>query len=946
MNGELPPVDPGIREQLARRSAGRLPEGLLADVSAAVDAVSVERPARFRLGPVAMGAPRLAAAGSLALVFVIAAALVVVPRFMTSPAGNTTYTALTTPELASLLANKTQPAVNATLVATVTVDSRNDVCPMNRYPTLGVIEGMGSLVCVMGVDLTAYLSADRLSSPKVTGTFAFRYLAPGYLGLIGQLTLPATGLTFRATDDWPLQGRTFLVEGWLGADGLTGSCIAPTAGDVLLPDGGDCPYDNWLGTESTAPGIAADHVTVANSPEPTYDPLSLRGNARHVEAGGVRIIDSIDHAAPVHGVYVVRSVTEGCPNASPIDSRGCGYWRVLARVSDTSLHAPTATATPTPAPTGVYPTSRALTTDELARLLAGPQPAINTALVASVTIDPQPDACPMNSRPTYGVIHGIEPQICVVGPIGDTGSVATGQNVFAFRYMGPGVLGLLGLIQPASASKLAFAVADDWSQAGKVFLVEGWLGADPFPCPTYVPTDGGDPLNPDGSDQCELNWMSDQDPDATPSPDASNGLPVPKRLVDAGGMRLVDDIPSYPAVHGVYVVRFNALTGCTGSSGSVVGCGRVLAKVADVTLPKASPSPTQPPATPLTTAGSYPDGRPLTTAELGRAMAAGIPTDQIVVVQASLGTGAGCATVKGYAPIGTLAGISPDVCVVGITDGKAVHSPAATSGVFAFRVLDNHTLGFMASIEVAGTDRLTYQGNEPWPAGKTILVSGWLAAGSSIYFCGNMGAVIPEPLDPGGVECGDYWISDQHPQPAGPVYSPQPVPTGFQRVSLPDYPDVGGGLLPHEARATYLVRDEARCDAGASPTDQAVNTTWDKLCGWQIMARVDPLTVPAEPALTAAPPATPIATPTIPNGGPAVGLFGDGNRPLTEAELAALWAADPAHLVGWIAIIKGPVPTGLHCSDIVVPASPRTCGVPEPGTTIAPDGYWAVRVGA
>jgi hypothetical protein len=689
MNGELPPIDPGIREQLARRSAGRQPEGLLADVSAAVDAVSLERPTRLRFGFAAMGGPRLAAAASLALVVVIAAAVVVVPRFMTSPAGSTTY---------------------------------------------------------------------------------------------------------------------------------------------------------------------------------------------------------------------------------PVD--------------------------------------RALTTDELGRLLAGPQLAVNTALVASVTIDPRPDACPMNSRPTYGVVHGIEPQICVVGPIGDTGPVATGPNVFAFRYLGPGILGLLGLITPASPSKLTFAVADDWSKGGKTFLVEGWLGADPFSCPTYVPTDGGDPLNPDGSDRCEINWMSDEDPNTTPSPDASGVPPLPKRLVDAAGMRLIDDIPSYPPVHGVYVVGIAAARQCVASTMSSPGCGLVLAKVADVTIPKASPLPTPPPATPTSPSGSYPEGRPLTTAELGRALATGIPTDQVMVVQASFAQATGCATVKGYAPIGTLAGVSPNVCVVGIADGKAVHSPAATSGVFAFRVLDQHTLGFMAAIDGAGAGGFTYQGNESWPAGKTILVSGWLAAGSSIYFCGNMGAVIPELLDPGGVECGDYWISDQHPQPAGPVYSPQPVPTGFQRVSLPDYPDVGGGLLPYDSRATYLVRDEARCDAGASPTDQAVNTTWDKLCGWQIMARVDPLTVPTGPTPTAAPPMTsnaPAATPLLPPGGSPIGLFGDGNRPLTEAELASLWASDPAHLAGRIVIAKGPVPTGFQCRDAIwegKPADVPCRNLSIQGGYIAQEGYWAIRVGA
>lgn len=626
MNGELPPIDPKLREQLARRTAGRLPDGLIADVSAAVDKVAVERPRRLSLRTKALGAPRLAAAASLTLVFLIGGALLAVPRLVTAPTGTAVYTALTTPELAALLAARTLPAVNTALVASVTVDSRNDVCPMNRYPTLGVIEGMGSQVCVMGADLNTYLSADRVNAPKVTGTFAFRYLAPGYLGLVGQLALPTTGVTFRATDEWPLQGHTFLVDGWLGADELTESCVTtPTSGDVLLPNGDDCPYDNWLGSEKTAPGIVM--------PQASYDPLALRGNARHVEAGGMRIIDGIDHAAPVHGVYVVRPVTEGCPNASPIDSRGCGVWRVLARVSDTSLHAPTITATPTAAPVGVYPADRALTTDELSRLLAGPQLAVNTALMASVSIDPQPDACPMNSRPTYGVIHGVAPQVCVVGPIGDTGSVASGQKIFAFRYLAPGVLGLLGLIQPASATKLTHAVADDWSQAGKVFLVQGWLGADPISCPSLDPAQSVDALNPTGV--CGQDWMSDENPNTPPS--ASGSLSVPKRLVVAGGMRLIDRVPGDPAVHGVYVVRDGASGTCGTSSANGGSCGLILAKLSDLKIPEPGPSPTPtptlapttaPPATPVTPVGGSPVGllgsgnRPLTAAELSALIAA------------------------------------------------------------------------------------------------------------------------------------------------------------------------------------------------------------------------------------------------------------------------------------------------------------------------------------
>jgi hypothetical protein len=123
----------------------------------------------------------------------------------------------------------------------------------------------------------------------------------------------------------------------------------PAAGDVLAPDGEDCPYDDWLGDSSTAPAIQADHEYTAGSPEPSYDPLSLRGNARHVEAGGMRLIDSIDPAAPVFGVYVVRVDNSGCPNPSAATS-GCSTWRVLARVTDVPGPQPSV-ATPTPVPT-------------------------------------------------------------------------------------------------------------------------------------------------------------------------------------------------------------------------------------------------------------------------------------------------------------------------------------------------------------------------------------------------------------------------------------------------------------------------------------------------------------------------------------------------------------------------------------------------------------------
>ena len=81
------------------------------------------------------------------------------------------------------------------LVASVTIDARTDVCPMNRYPTLGVVELPSSQVCVMGAGVSDYLNV-----PSESGVFAFRYRANGVLGLIGQAQLEAA----RGCDGVPL----------------------------------------------------------------------------------------------------------------------------------------------------------------------------------------------------------------------------------------------------------------------------------------------------------------------------------------------------------------------------------------------------------------------------------------------------------------------------------------------------------------------------------------------------------------------------------------------------------------------------------------------------------------------------------------------------------------------------------------------------------------------
>jgi hypothetical protein len=355
MNEQLPPIDPEIRDQLTRRSAGRLPQDLHAAIATALDVAPAPR-VRFRWPHVAWRTPRFAGAGiGLALVVVLAIAIAGPALHTAAPAPFPGYPAerpLTTAELASILAGP-ELTPSTTVVASVTIDSRQDVCPMNSRMTFGVIHGIDPQVCVVG---TIGLSGDNPTGP---GTFAFRILTRGVvmltettpsdiLGLVGEIT-PASSsrLAFRVAEDWPLAGKTFLVEGWLGQVKLAIYCLpAQTGGDVLAPDGSTCGNSDWLGDDATAPAIEAEYGSGSSTPTPSPDPLSLRGNARHVEAIGMRLIDSVDPSAPEHGVFVVRSVTEGCPGDPPISSRGCPAWRVLAMLPDLTVPWSSASASP------------------------------------------------------------------------------------------------------------------------------------------------------------------------------------------------------------------------------------------------------------------------------------------------------------------------------------------------------------------------------------------------------------------------------------------------------------------------------------------------------------------------------------------------------------------------------------------------------------------------
>ena len=734
MNDQLPPIDPEVSAQLARRAGGRVPDDLLAEVLTAVNSAPGTRPGTRWSRPI-WRVPRLAAAGiGLTLVAILAVALAL-PGLRggpaASPAGYPRDRALTTAELATLLAGPPL-ATNTTLLVSASIVFRNDVCPMDRYQTVGVIYGVDPQVCIMG----AIPGVQRATS--VTGIFAFRYLGQRSLGLLGQIT-PASKskLAFHVADDWPLAGETFLVDGWLGAVETTALCVArATAGDVLLPNGEDCPYDDWLGDSSTAPGIVADHGYNPDSPEPSYDPLSLRGNARHVGAGGMRVIDSVDPNEPHHGVFVVRSVVEQCPSAPPQSNVGCSAWRVLAKVADISIPEPTATVTPLVG----YPAGRALTTAELASVMAGPALPTNTALVAAVTIDAKTDVCPMNRYPTIGVIHGIDSQVCVVGAGASAYLAAASETgTFAFRYLAPGILGLLGEITPASTSQLTFKATDAWPTVGGTFLVDGWLyeidgwagfpqvpGSVQYVCPANTPEPAGDPLDPTGSDWCIYTWLGV----SSAGPSSPFG-PGDARPVEAAGMVQIDAIPAATAVYGTYVVRTVSEQCPQASSGDTRNCGRILARVADtlnLTPSVATPTPTPVPAE--TPRPGYPTDRALSTSEFAAVLAEPVqPANTTLVAQVTI-TGRTYCAADPYASIGVIAGMHSQVCV----EGDQLTLPKVTA-TFALRCLRPGVVQNLGQIEPASPSQLVHRGADGWPWGlaetHTFLVGGYLESDST-----------------------------------------------------------------------------------------------------------------------------------------------------------------------------------------------------------------------
>jgi hypothetical protein len=444
MNGQLPPTDPVLRKQLARRSSGRLPENLLTETMARLDATP--KTAARPVGR-AMRMPRLAWAGvALAAVAVLAVG-VALPAISPRPAGFVSgypaQRALTAAELAELMAGP-ELATNTAIVASVTIQSRNDVCPMNRYPTLGVIEGIDSQVCVMGAGVHEYFTND-----EVSGVFAFRYLAPGVLGLLAELTPAPSQLAFDVAGEWPEDGSAFLVEGYLGATAVPCADETPAAGDVLFPNGYEQCRWSWL-SDDGSPAAVQSLPTWSPAAEPTAVPsidlLALDGKARHVEAGGARLIDSIPDAT-AHGVYVVAPVTGPCPGAAPYDSRGCSVWRVLAKVPELALTDRPA-PTPSPTPTAVQVDPDGLWAPPIARVVApfGPAERLGRVLhVGSIAAARVPGVAATPLAFVHGAHRSRRPQ--------SRPNVRAGGSTGAGAHLGTCVLAQSHVVSPHARSE-------------------------------------------------------------------------------------------------------------------------------------------------------------------------------------------------------------------------------------------------------------------------------------------------------------------------------------------------------------------------------------------------------------------------------------------------------------------------------------------------------------
>jgi hypothetical protein len=327
--------------------------------------------------------------------------------------------------------------------------------------------------------------------------------------------------------------------------------------------------------------------------------------------------------------------------------------------------------------------------------------------------------------------------------------------------------------------------------------------------------------------------------------------------------------------------------------------------------------------------------RPLTTAELSRALSVA-QTGQLLVADVSIGPISGCGSINGYGPIGRIAGPADGACVVGIDGGAPIHRPSSASGVFAFRVLAPGVLGYIGTIDSTGSHGLAYSATEVWPDGQTIVVYAWFEGDPRPRSCTNIHGT--DILDPASASCTWVWLSATE---KTWEQASADANTGGARLVFEGILPTGDPALATAGLSAYLLRDERQdCnDQGPSAIQH--------FCGWEILGRISPLTLPQVSPTTAkqTPTPTPLPTGTALLG--LAGLIGEGGRPLTTAEFSNAWRTDPNHLAGQIAITKGPIPTGFMCWDAGAAdasAPPGTCHIGVLEGTIAPEGYWAVQI--
>lgn len=897
MNEQFPPVDAGLRNQLTRRSSGRLPEGLLDEVSAGLDAVSSARP----IVHVSFVHPSPKVSGALvglAAVIALLAAVVAVPALRnasTGPSASPAYPtnrALTTAELAAMLDAGTLKPYNAVVVdAEVTADASGacrapEASGAPNENVAGFIAGIDPPVCV-------YTIAGKTRGVMIAPGrhhLVLRVLGDRALGFMGTVPDGPSGLAFTVSDDWP-QDRAFVVDGWLGAVDQSVSCAeAPQQGDVLLPSGDDCPYQDWLSDDSSS-SVATD--VVAQAELGMAGQQALFGQTRLVQAGGMRMIDGLDteikaaaqNITPVHGEYVVEPIPERCPSAVNT-STTCAYWLVVAKLADitpppTETPAPTATPTPSPA----YPTERALTTDELAALLdAGTLKLYDTVVADAVVTANASTTCPLPDDVNgvfAGFIAGIDPPVCVHARI--YGGVTTPTIVpghLVLRVLGDRTLGYMGTI-PDTPNGLAFSATDSWPDG--FFLVHGWLDTDDQTCgESSLPGYGGpDPLFPEYSSMCHaaLSTTSFVPTTPTESPGASGpvaspaggpgAIPIASFPVPADG-HAVDaapyfEIPAYRpstgSTEGVFLVDRDPH--CSSFDPSACEDYFVLARLTDVAPPNPAPTPSVTPApTPTPQTLAYPTEHALTTDEFNVLFNGGrLEEYDTVVVDATIDpTGiSGCPIIDGMYEIhavGVLLGVDLKPCVY------ATGKTAVVPGHLILRLIGDRTLGYLGTIATPA-EGMAFKPGELWPTQDTILATGWLGASSAIYSCTEQPAIeSPNPLDPGSSNCGEYWLS---PTPyTTPVLGASTTPPpGAIRVKLPNYPGVSIDSGQTTSEATYVLR---MTDGGG-------------FTGWQILARLTDV-VPPNPT------ASPTATPT-PTHGPSTAIY-PTDRALTADEFGRM----------------------------------------------------------